>query len=623
MSGEITATVDDDVDASVDAEIAGCLDLSAPRSFFLFAGAGSGKTRSLVTSLKHVQEQFGDTLKLKGQRVGVITFTNAASDEIKSRLAFDPLIDVSTIHSFAWSLINGLNRDIRDWLRVKLAADIKELQEEEAKGRAGTKASATRINKMASKSKRLAGLDTIKRFVYSPTSDNRTRDALSHAEVIAITSHFLRSKAAMQSILVGRYPFLLIDESQDTNKNLIDALFVVQAAHRGRFALGLLGDMMQRIYSDGKEGLGQGLPADWATPGKKMNHRCPRRVVTLINKVRSITDGQSQKWRTDSSEGFVRLFILPTTTDDKPEAERLVALHMAKISGDDKWNEPTSIKTLTLEHRMAARRMGFLELFVPLYDVESWRTSLLEGKFPTLRFFSEDVLPLVKAKQRGDSFAVARIVKALSPLMSAEALRLAKDKQAQLKSVSDAIDRLIALWKDGADPALQEVLRSVAATNLLAIPESLQPHASPAVAQAVADDAEDEADDPQSERVIAIEKFLAAPFSQVERCVTYVAGKAHFDTHQGVKGLEFDRVMVIMDDSEARGFMFKYENLFGGKGAGDTSVQGTRRLFYVTCSRARQSLALVAYSDVPERVRDFVVGAGWFESDEIVLGTPA
>jgi uncharacterized protein YbbC (DUF1343 family) len=40
----------------------------------------------------------------KGQRVGVITFTNAASDEIKSRLAFDPLIDVSTIHSFAWSL---------------------------------------------------------------------------------------------------------------------------------------------------------------------------------------------------------------------------------------------------------------------------------------------------------------------------------------------------------------------------------------------------------------------------------------------------------------------------------------------------------------------------------------
>ena len=38
---------------------------------------------------------------------------------------------------------------------------------------------------------------------------------------------------------------------------------------------------------------------------------------------------------------------------------------------------------------------------------------------------------------------------------------------------------------------------------------------------------------------------------------TYFSGKARFDTHQGVKGREFDRVMVIMDDSEAKGFTFK------------------------------------------------------------------
>lgn len=129
--------------------------------------------------------------------------------------------------------------------------------------RVGTKASATRISKIASKTKRLANLDSVKRFVYSPTGENRGRDSLNHSEVIQLTSHFLTSKPAMQSILVGRYPFLLIDESQDTNKNLIDALFAVQVAHKGRFALGLLGDMMQRIYSDGKDGLGQNLPGDW------------------------------------------------------------------------------------------------------------------------------------------------------------------------------------------------------------------------------------------------------------------------------------------------------------------------------------------------------------------------
>lgn len=36
----------------VDDKIYRCLDLENPKSFFLFAGAGSGKTRSLVESLK-------------------------------------------------------------------------------------------------------------------------------------------------------------------------------------------------------------------------------------------------------------------------------------------------------------------------------------------------------------------------------------------------------------------------------------------------------------------------------------------------------------------------------------------------------------------------------------------
>lgn len=624
MSAPETMASDNEIDAPVDAEIKKCLDLAAPQSFFLFAGAGSGKTSSLVSALQYVRDKFGETLRLKGQRVGVITYTNAASEEIKRRLAFDPTIDVSTIHSFAWSLIDGLNRDIREWLRTDIAADIAQLQVDEAKGRKGTAASATRISKIASKTKRLQNLNSVKRFVYGPTGENRGRDSLNHTELIQLTSYFLRTKPAMQSILVGRYPILLIDESQDTNKHLIDALFAVQTQHKGAFVLGLLGDMMQRIYSDGKDGLGSDLPADWATPGKKMNHRCPKRVVTLINKVRSATDKQVQQPRSDNIEGYVRLFILSSDTADKPAAEQAIALHMARVAGDEKWQDLKLCKSLTLEHRMAASRMGFLEMFVPLYEVDSWRTNLLDGSLPSVRFFSDEVLPLVNAKLSDDRFAVARIVRNLSPLLSPEALCEADDQQSQLKLASAATDHLIALFKDGADPSLADVLRSVASNNLLSIPESLLPNVS---GDKVSDNEEPPADanevDRQTERAAAIDKYLLAPFSQIGRFASYVSGKAHFDTHQGVKGLEFDRVMVIMDDKEARGFMFKYENLFGGKGVGDPSVEGVRRLFYVTCSRARQSLALVAYTESPERVRKFVLDEGWFVADEIVMGMPA
>jgi len=48
----------------------------------------------------------------------------------------------------------------------------------------------------------------------------------------------------------------------------------------------------------------------------------------------------------------------------------------------------------------------------------------------------------------------------------------------------------------------------------------------------------------------------------------------------------------------------------------------TRRLFYVTCSRAEDGLALIAYSDNPEKVREHVLNRGWFEDSEIELWHP-
>lgn len=610
----------DDLDSSVDEEIVNCLDLEAPRSFFLFAGAGSGKTRSLVKALDHLRTANGSKLRLRGQRIGVITFTNAACDEIKRRLEFDRTVDVSTIHSFAWSLIGGLTHDIREWLRTSLAEDISELKVLEAKGRPGTKASANRIIQIASKSKRLESLGSVRRFVYSPTGNNHGRDALSHSEVIKITAYFLQSKPVMQSILVGRYPVLLIDESQDTSKYLIDSLFTVQATHRQIFSLALFGDMMQRIYNDGKEGLGRDLPSDWAKPAKRMNHRCPQRIVRLLNKIRKPVDGQEQICRADRITGCVRLFVLPSDMAEKSVAERTIALQMAKLTADDGWRIPESYKTLTLEHRMAAQRMGFLEMFVPLYEIDGFRTGLLDGSLPPLRFFAEEVLPLVKAQQRGDRFAVARISRLSSPLLSSENLRTAKAPPTQLRLTQEAINRLEALWKIETGPTFAEVLHNIAESGLFSIPESLKPNAYRKVVPNNAEEADAEEVDRQTERAEAIDKFLTAPFAQIEQYAKYISGQAHFDTHQGVKGLQFPRVMVIMDDAEARGFMFSYEKLFGGKEAGDASVESTRRLFYVTCSRAESSLALVAYSTQPQRVCQHVLKEGWFEQDEVHVG---
>ncbi|GFE74204.1 DNA helicase II [Sphingobium yanoikuyae] len=627
---------DDDVfDAKADETILACLDLDKPKSFFLYAGAGSGKTRSLVEAIRIVCREQGRRLSLAGQKIGVITYTNAACDEIKQRLEFDPRVEVSTIHAFAWSLIGGYDGDIRKWVAARMLQDIAELEKAQAKGRATSKAAIDRARSIESKRRRHAGLDAIQRFIYSPTGDNRTRDALNHAEVIAMTAEFLTAKPGLRRLLVTRFPILLIDESQDTSRRLMDALLDVQAAHRESFILGLFGDTMQRIYADGKTGLAEAIPEDWAKPRKEMNHRCPTRVIELINKVRRDDDGQEQRPRADAQPGVARLFLLPHTTANKSAAEAAIAQRMADIAGDPAWADGSeAIKTLALEHMMSARRFGFEQFFEPLYAVQRINTGLLDGTGAGLGIFTREILPLVKALRVGDRFATAAIIRKTSPLLDRDALRDAGEAQQDLLDrAKGACSGLLALVDGQPSASLRDVLRYVAEHRLFTVPDVLLPFAAadPDPDPVDGNDAdEDEEEIDIKSEIAAWRQALEAPFGQIDKYDRYVCGFSQFDTHQGVKGLEFPRVMVVISDEEARGFLFNYDKLFGAKGksktdldneaAGEeTTIDRTRRLFYVTCSRAERSLAVVYYAENPTASRDALLQQGWFAEDEIEI----
>jgi len=626
-----TATSNLKIDDHVDEELAEFLSLEKPTSFFLFAGAGSGKTRSLVKALNHLSKTYRDVLRLRSRLVAVITYTNAACEEITRRTEYDPLFIVRTIHSFAWSQISGLNSDIRSWLKDKLQRDIADIQAEEAKGRAGTKASAARQVQLESKLRRLGGLADIKTFTYSPNGDNRESNAINHSEVIGIFSTFMLTKPLMQRIFVERFPFLLIDESQDTNRALIEALFVVQRTHADRFCLGLIGDGMQRIYPDGKERIESEIPQSWGKPTKKLNHRCPQRIVRLINRIREDADALKQEPRDDRPEGWVRLFLFPSDVQDKPVLEEEVRNYMAGLTDDRDWSDTSRCKILTLEHHMAARRMGFLKIFEALAYVDDFRTAFLDGSLAPTRFFTHYVLPLVTSQQKGDKFAVSKLVRESSPLLTKETLKGNDMPLAQLRTAQAAIESLMALFANG-NPTCGELAENISETNLFLLPESLKA-ALAAKRFAQSEASNDNAADPISEQIGALVAFLECPFSEVAPYAAYVAHEAPFDTHQGVKGLEFDRVMVLMDDEEARGFLFGYDKLLGAKAptpadiknakeGKETALDRTRRLFYVTCSRARSSLALVAYSPDPAAVRAHVIENRWFGADEVLFEIP-
>ena len=611
--------------------IAACLDLEEPKSFFLYAGAGTGKTRAVVQALDIFRDRYGTQFRQSGQKVAIITYTNAACDEIRRRIDFDPIFAVSTIHSFAWEQIRTHQKDISARLRVRLSNEIAELREKQASGRPGTKAAREREVQIESKRKRLQHLDVIKQFTYNPNGENVGKNSLNHAEVIAISTAFLTDKPLMRQVLIRKHPVLLIDESQDTQKDLIDAFFALQAEHPDQFSLCLFGDTMQRIYADGKVGLEQAVPAGWEKPALGVNHRCPKRIVTLLNQIRSEADGAQQEPGQDAQEGFVRLFLINDVDGvDTRKVEAEAARIMAEATSDDEWMSPQAVKVLTLEHHMAARRGGFDCFFEPLYKMDNFRTGLLDGTLNGVAFFAQQVLPLVQAMRSKDRFAVARVVKDHSPIVSPERLSGSTTSLVEIRTAGKSVESVFSLWDDGADPVLLDVLKVIDHEDLFGIPDVFAPILSDADTQG--EEVEPNPADTEGDRNPAVDAWreaLSVPFSQFEAYAEYISDRSPFGTHQGIKGLQFPRVMVILDDNEARGFMFSYEKLLGAKAltntdeknrleGKDTSVDRTRRLFYVTCSRAQQSLAVIVYTKEADKVASHMSRVGWFEDQEVV-----
>ena len=66
--------------------------LSERRSFLVDAGAGSGKTSSLIRAIRYIAEgTIGPALGRDAQKVACITYTKVARDEIIERTDHNPL----------------------------------------------------------------------------------------------------------------------------------------------------------------------------------------------------------------------------------------------------------------------------------------------------------------------------------------------------------------------------------------------------------------------------------------------------------------------------------------------------------------------------------------------------
>lgn len=607
------------MDLQVDETLEKCI-LSTPRkSFFLFAGAGSGKTHSLVLLLKKIRDGIGKDLLLQGKNVAVITFTNAATDEIINRLDYSPVFHISTIHSFVWDVIKYYQTDIKRLYCQYIQEDIQGLDEKQEKAKSKTtKTYLSNAEKIEHLKEKLGKAKTIEKFVYNPNGSNPEYNALKHAEVIKISAQMIMDSMMLQRIIAQRYPILLIDESQDTKKELVDAFFKIQENFADIFTLGLLGDQKQRIYADGKDNMVNVIPSDWEQPEKKMNYRCAKRIIKLANIIGKDLDIHAEQTpREDADAGLIRLFIVQQHEGiNKDEVEQTVMKIMSDHTADEKWfGKDADVKILTLEHMMAARRLGFDQFFGPLSRVNKYQMTFLQGKVSELDFFTKEVLPIADSI-KGDGRDALEILKTYSPLLSKQKTENPYELYLRCREESQKVSNLV-----NDNHSIREVVKAVGKSQLLSVSDVVRQASVLSMT-----DLNDEIEEDLQAWVMVMD----LPINMVRGYDDYVNQRTRFDTHQGVKGLEFDRVMVIIDDSEAKGFLFSYDKLFGVKELTETdirhieageesSVDRTQRLFYVTCTRAKESLAIVMYTSDSEKVKNQAINKGWFSENEIIM----
>lgn len=632
-----------DHDQTVDQGIRDCLEDGSTKNFITFAGAGSGKTYSLKEALEYLKDKHEEEFCRKGTQIAVITFTNNAVEEIADRIERASVFSISTVHSFCWRAIEGFNEDIRKWYLEEIPDELAELNEKERRGRAGM-ASDARKRRIARLTQKIEWLSQSRTFVYDPSGINSSENSLSHTDVLKIFACFLESKPMMAEVLFRMYPYIFIDESQDTDKGVINALFSLQKEPADAAVIGLFGDTMQRIFGGGEPELGKTLPKKWVEFDKQMNHRSARRIVGLGNRIRLEDDGRSQFAREGAETGIARFFILSQGTENKDVVEEGIRSTMADCTGDVCWKNTEADETaiLLLEHKMVGRRLGFDKLWNPLSKVKRVADRMSEGKSSELNFFSTQVLPLAEACIREDKFETLTILRASKSVLLEE--QVFDDNPTDPLSTARQAEQAFKDVISAKDVTFHQVLKTVAEHRLLPIPAKLKLFIDTSeVGEKISDseidenssnqitsDQAEEQPDLEADEIDAWAEALNSPFFQIKLYRDYVSENSIYRTHQGVKGNEFERVMVIMDDDEAGGFMFSYEQYFGAKepSAGtiakieageETGWDRTRRLFYVTSTRAKSSLAHVIYTSDPAKVKQNLIDRKLAEPEEIIL----
>ena len=582
------------------------------KSYVLEAGAGAGKTYALIQTINHLIADKKLILEKKNQKIVCITYTNVAKNEIIERLQNNPLVIVLTIHEFLWDCIRLFNKQLIVEFDIINSRKHAEKPEKFAPGLA----------------------DRITSIEYSDrTFSDFENGQVGHDDLLSLSKQMFENYELLTSIIVSKYPYILIDEYQDTAPEVIYALVdCLLNRHTDDVALGFYGDSHQKIYDTGVGSLQTYVESKTLIIIKKEeNYRSSHSVVGLLNNIRTnikqiIPEGLE---RPEGSAQFINCDNYPSQPSGVNKTTYEKSLVPQKNSNYEKvveilkskgWNFDIDSpdKVLIIANSRVAERGNFGDL----YKIFSRRYGqgandmLLKRESHLISFFtgSMDRKTSIERKTGIEhivNFYLSKDYGSLSALLQSNGVSSINLKRHSDKiEIDTIIKELIALREKGTikdvyDFVLEKRIASQS-TGLIRYIEKIQSNLETLP----------EEDKTRVEKdILLYNSFMDLPYSELNAFFKHTQNENIFSTKHGTKGEEYRNVLVVIDDTNWKQ-MYNFQNFFDGTEERPERMERSKNLFYVSCSRAKEELVVLSLSEMGNTAMTTIIG--WFGVENVL-----
>lgn len=527
-------------------------------NFKLEAGAGAGKTYSLIQALRHIRENKSIYLPRNDQRVACLTYTKVARDEIKARTDEDPVIFADTLHGFLWEMISPYQKALNAALR-----------------------SSVSWQKRLAENPDISGLAI--EYDLGIPGLHEDRITLHHHDIPEFAIQLFGNEK-FRSLITDRFPVIFIDEYQDTPSGLAEAFLSGHGEDRTSSVVGFFGDHWQQIYD---KTCGSIEHSSLTSIPKNANFRSDRSVVDFLNKLRPELP---QAPRADASEGTVTVYhsnTWPGVRQGKnwkgqisPEATQACLEWLQHASPSSTWIQNSKdLKVLMLTHATIANELGYPSL----PRVFGSNDAFANKEDPVIEYLVDTVEPAMQAFSEHKYGELFRLLGSKRPTLTAPT-----DKHRW----TEYFDSLISTSNTGT---IGDVLDLLNSQNLFSVPTQVARRERELKEALLALGQEEELEAPR--KLVEHWALRSVPHAETRALRSYLEDSTVFSTKHSVKGAEFDDVIVLV----GRGWTkYDFAKMIAAhapqsnpelKQAG--SFQHSRNLFYVSASRAKHNLAFL------------------------------